>query len=285
MINYSSKFSARLSELAAPIRELSKDKVPFNWGPEHQQPSHRWSKKFQVLWCWHITTQRGKPCCRQMQVQKVLVLVCCKKKNLFILQVKLLQCSERLCGHRDRIACRGLGNREIPPFFICQPFHLRNWPESAWSYIIEEFEPSNSKITADTDQDFCLPLTVRYILGVTNQLADCLSGLSYQKDNVKLPKLHNHQITSQLNARSDSLNDIRVATQEDDELALLKHTIMHGMAKLHQRGSKWDSTILDLQRGADSGRWDCLEGHTHCYSPHEMSCYPSTYTQRTFGSW
>ena len=36
MINYLSKFSPRLSELAEPIRELSKDKVPFNWGPKHQ---------------------------------------------------------------------------------------------------------------------------------------------------------------------------------------------------------------------------------------------------------
>ena len=35
MINYLSKFSARLSELAAPIRELSRDKVPFNRGPEY----------------------------------------------------------------------------------------------------------------------------------------------------------------------------------------------------------------------------------------------------------
>ena len=34
MVNYLSKFSARLSELAEPIRELCKDKVPFNWGPE-----------------------------------------------------------------------------------------------------------------------------------------------------------------------------------------------------------------------------------------------------------
>ena len=32
-----SKFSARLSELVEPIRKLSKDKVPFNWGPEHQE--------------------------------------------------------------------------------------------------------------------------------------------------------------------------------------------------------------------------------------------------------
>ena len=54
-----------------------------------------------------------------------------------------------------------------------------------------------------------------------------ISRLGSQKDSIKLPKLHIHQITSQLNARSDSLNDIRITTQEDDELALLKHTITH----------------------------------------------------------
>ena len=36
MINYLSKFSARFSELAPPIKELAEDKVAFNWGPEHQ---------------------------------------------------------------------------------------------------------------------------------------------------------------------------------------------------------------------------------------------------------
>ena len=36
MVKYLSTFSARLSELYEPIRELSKDKVTFNWGPEHQ---------------------------------------------------------------------------------------------------------------------------------------------------------------------------------------------------------------------------------------------------------
>ena len=35
MIKYLSKFSARLSELSKPIRELSKERVPFNWEPEH----------------------------------------------------------------------------------------------------------------------------------------------------------------------------------------------------------------------------------------------------------
>ena len=36
MINYLSKFSTQLSELVEPIRELSKEKVPFSWGPENQ---------------------------------------------------------------------------------------------------------------------------------------------------------------------------------------------------------------------------------------------------------
>ena len=37
LINYLSKFSALwiLSEIVEPIRELSKENVPFNWGPEH----------------------------------------------------------------------------------------------------------------------------------------------------------------------------------------------------------------------------------------------------------
>ena len=37
MINYLSKFSARLSEFVEPIRELCKEKVPFNQGPEHKE--------------------------------------------------------------------------------------------------------------------------------------------------------------------------------------------------------------------------------------------------------
>ena len=37
MINYLSKFSACLSELAEPIRDLVKERVPFNWGPEHDE--------------------------------------------------------------------------------------------------------------------------------------------------------------------------------------------------------------------------------------------------------
>ena len=99
---------------------------------------------------------------------------------------------------------------------------------------------------------------------MTNQLADCLSHLGGQMDIIKLPKLHLYQITNQLHARSDSLNQIRIATQGDDELALLKHTITQG----------WPSTIKEVTNvlqpywtfSEDGGRWHCLERHLDCYS-------------------
>ena len=37
MINYLSKFSTSLSKLSEPIWESSKERVPFNWGPEHRE--------------------------------------------------------------------------------------------------------------------------------------------------------------------------------------------------------------------------------------------------------
>ena len=45
MINYLSKFSPRLTELAEPIRELVKEKVPFNWGPEYEKSFAMLKKK------------------------------------------------------------------------------------------------------------------------------------------------------------------------------------------------------------------------------------------------
>ena len=54
--------------------------------------------------------------------------------------------------------------------------------------------------------------TVCYIPGATNQLANCLLRLGDLKDTIKLPKLHVYQITQQLSARSESLNQLRVST-------------------------------------------------------------------------
>ena len=87
-INYLSKFSSRLSELAELIRVLSKDKVPFNWNLNITKLLHRWRKKLQVLLFSHTITPKSQLLCRQMPVWKVLMLVYYKMQNQCILQAR-----------------------------------------------------------------------------------------------------------------------------------------------------------------------------------------------------
>ena len=60
--------------------------------------------------------------------------------------------------------------------------------------------------------------------------------MGHLQDSIKLPKLSVYQITSQLNARSESLQQIREATQADDTLAILKYTMQQG----------WPSSIKEV---------------------------------------
>ena len=78
--------------------------------------------------------------------------------------------------------------------------------------------------------------TVCYLSGLKNQVADCLSRVGGLQDSIKLPKLRVYQITSHLNARSDSLQQLHEASQADDTLAILKYTIQKG----------WPNTIKEL---------------------------------------
>ena len=84
MVNYLSKFLTRLSELAEPIRELSKDKVPFNMGPEHQEAFNQMKRRLLEPPYSHITIQRKKLYYKQMLVPRDLTHACCKKKDVYI---------------------------------------------------------------------------------------------------------------------------------------------------------------------------------------------------------
>ena len=85
---------------------------------------------------------------------------------------------------------------------------------------------------------FPYSFTVCYLPGLKNQLADCLSRAGGLQDSIKLPKLNVYQITRQLNARSDSLQQLCEVSQADDTLAILRHTIQNGWPRTKKRTPK-----------------------------------------------
>ena len=116
-------------------------------------------------------------------------------------------------------------------FLYASHFILETDQKSLEAILSKSLHRATPQLQRSLIRTFPYTFTVRYIPRTTNQLADCLSHLGDQKDTMKLPKLQVKQITKQLQARSDSLQQLRVATQADDELAILKHTIMQGWPK------------------------------------------------------
>ena len=122
-----------------------------------------------------------------------------------------------------------MGNGEVSPLLVGAS-HLiletgQKPLEAILSKSLNQAAPRLQRILIRT---FPYNFTVQYIPGVTNQLADCLSLMGDQKDSIKLPTLQVYQIIQQLPASSDSLHELRLSMQADDELVLLKHTIMQG---------------------------------------------------------
>ena len=70
MIKYLTKFSPRLTELAEPIRELVKEKVPFTWGPEHQESFTMLKKELVRAPILAYYKPRRKLYCKQMSVPR-----------------------------------------------------------------------------------------------------------------------------------------------------------------------------------------------------------------------
>ena len=229
MINYLTKFSPRLTELSEPIKELIKEKVPFNWGPEHQESFNILKKelvrapvlayynpKKETVLQTDASTKGLGACLLQDDkpiyfTSKALTEM---QRGYIAIEIESLAVAWAVENfHHFLYGCHFILETDQKPLEAILPRSL-NHATPRLQRILIRTQPYN--------------FTVRYIPGKRNLLTDCLSRLGKQEDAIKLPKLHVYQISHQLSARSDSLQEIRQATQTDDELALLKHTIMTG---------------------------------------------------------
>ena len=209
MVNYLSKFSARLSELAEPIRELSKEKVSFNWGLEHDEVFQLIKKEIMVALILAYYNP-NKPTILQTDAS-------CKGLGAYLLQNEkpVYFASKALTEMKKGYVAIELGS--IAVAWVMEKFHHFLYGNESTletnqkplevipSKSLNQATPRPQRILIRT---FPYHFKIKYIPGATNHVADCLSRLGVQKDSISLPKLHINQITSQLKAKSDSLHNI-----------------------------------------------------------------------------
>ena len=126
MINYLAKFCPQLSELAEPIRELSKDKVPFNWGPEHKHGFVQMKKEIASAPVLTYYNPKKQTTLQKMPASKVLVHVYYKNLNQCILQARLLQMARKVMVQLNWNLLQWLGQwRNFIIFYMPVIFYLK----------------------------------------------------------------------------------------------------------------------------------------------------------------
>ena len=228
-INYLSKFSARLSELALPIRELAKDKVAFNWGPEHQAAFKL--VKDEIITTPILAYYDPKKTTLLQTDASINGLVACllqDEKPVYFTSKALTEAQQGYVATELESLAVAWAMEKFHHFLYGNHFILETDQKPLETILARSLNQATSRLQRILIRTFTYNFTVCYQPGLKNQLADCLSRVGGLQDSIKLPKLSIYQITSQLNARSDSLQQLCEALQVDCTLAILKYTIQKG---------------------------------------------------------
>ena len=209
MINYLTKFSPQLTELAEPIRELVKEKVPFNWGPEHQE-SFTMLKKELVRAPVLAYYNPQKETVLQTDTSTKVLGTCLlqDEKPIYFASKTLTEMQRGYVAIEVESLAVAWAVENIHHFLYRCHFILETDQKPLESILSRSLNQATLQLQHILIRTLPYNFTVRYIPGPKNLLADCLSRLGDQKDTIKLPKLHVYQISHQLPGRNDSLQEI-----------------------------------------------------------------------------
>ena len=180
MINYLSKFSAQLSELAEPIREISKEKVPFNWGLEHDNAFQSIKKEIVVAQILAYYNP-NKPTILQTNAS-------CKGLGACLLQnEKLIYYASKALTETQK-GYVAIELESLAVVWVMEKFHHFLYGnefiletdqkplEVMLSKSLNQVTPRLQRVLIRT---FPYHFKVRYIPGQTNHITDCLSRLGF----------------------------------------------------------------------------------------------------------
>ena len=201
MINYLSKFLARLSELAEPIRELSKDKVPFNWGPEHHAAFKQIKKEIVRAPILAYYNPKKEPTLQTDASSKGLGACLLQDQKPVYFVSKVYTVTQR--GYVT-IEIKSLAvvwvMETFHHFLYASHFILETDKKPLEAILSKSLNQATPMLQRILIRPFPYNFTMHYIPGVTIQLTDCLSRSGDQTNATKLPKLQVNQITQQLPA-------------------------------------------------------------------------------------
>ena len=209
--------------------KLSKEILPFNWEPEHQAVFKQMKKEIaRVPILAYYNPKKETILQTDASIKGLGACLLQDQKLVYFVSKVLTETQRGYVAIEIESLAVAWAMEKFHHFLYASHFILETDQKPLEAILSKSLNLATPRLQRILIRTFPYNFTVQYIPGVTNQLADCLSWMGNQKDTIKLLKLQVYQITQQLPASTDSLHQLRLSIQADDELALLKHTIMQG---------------------------------------------------------
>ena len=182
MVNYLSKFSARLSELAQPIRELSKEKVPFNWGPEPQEAFKLMKKEIVAAPILAYYNPRKQTVLQtDASIKGLRICLLQEEKPVYFISKALTDAQRGYVAIELELLAVAWKMEKFHHFVYTGHFILETDQKPHESILSKSINQATPRLQRILIRNFPYHFTIRYIPGLTNQLADCLSRVGGQK--------------------------------------------------------------------------------------------------------
>ena len=175
MVNYLSKFSAHLSELAEPIRELLKEKVPFNWEPEHQESFKQVKKEIEAaLILAYYNPRKTTVLQTYMSIRGLGVCLLQDERPVYFASKALTE------AHRGyvviKLECLAVAwvMEKFHHFLYANHFILETDQKPLETILSRSLNQATPLLQRILIRTFPYNFTVRYLPGLKNQLTDWL---------------------------------------------------------------------------------------------------------------
>ena len=238
MVNYLSKFSACLSELAEPIWELSKEKVPFNWGPEHEESFKLVKREIaNAPILAYYNPRKSTVLQTDVSIKGLGACLLQDERPVYFASKALTEAQRGYVAIELESLAVAWAMEKFHHFLYANHFILETDQKPLETILSRSLNQASTTFAKDTDKNISIQLYSQVPFWTKESVGRLLvmhvGGL---QNSIKLPKVSVYQITNQLNVRSESLQQIREATQADNTLVILKYTIQQG----------WPSSIKEV---------------------------------------
>ena len=170
-----SKISAYLPELAEPIRELSKEKVPFNWGPEHQESFKLVKKEITAAPILaHYNPRKTTVLQTEVSIKELGICLIQDERPVYFTSKALTEAQRGYVAIELESLAVAWVMEKFHHFLYANHFILETYQKPLETIISRSLNQATPCLQRILIRTFPYNFTVRYLPGLKNQLADCL---------------------------------------------------------------------------------------------------------------